>query len=1053
MAGNDTDRLRLAKCGALSFGQFGQGTSVPAPFLILKDSDSVTETWRFITDRWKLPPPKLIISVTYDIEPFFMNQRLLKSVLFDLVKAAAAKDVWITTGGTMYEVMARYIGENIHTCMQQSEDIYSKPVLIGFANLNDITNRNEISNSAVDLSDIDQQHYELAMSRPIECQPLPETDHRYAFSNTPPEPHHTHFILQDGSNITDFRLKFERKKAPAVVVVMEGGYQTLLTAHDAIKADVPVLVFAGSGKAADFIAAAYDRREQPEELNGPEMMQAASLLGNDDMLIQTSIDKVKEMLQLDKQHLISVYRISEDSLTHNIAEEILQALLKRYGMDKGIKNKKAQDWKRCADLAVTWNCSAIARRSIFNNANYDHWRERKEEKEKEKNPSEFSLHGALFDVMVQNKQEFVYLFMERVNLKKFLDKSRLQNLYDKTLKSGNLSSQRETPRGLLKILLSKYSTVDQIQIPALETFLNSLTNDLYHEVKLDQPYRELFVWAVFFSRMPLAMIFWKECPDQIGSALAASLMLKKLSCEAKSAGKLHLSDELVANAGEFEKNASGLLEWTYEIDQDKSHDLLTRPLQTWNQRSVFELADNAGLMDFMKHDCCQTKLDKIWHGKLKTPTAMWKILFCLVCPLLIPWLISTDDQMDTKTLNNNDPTTNNGDLVVVRAMKKIRYFYTAPIVKFCCHSISYLVLLGLYSYFMTVELSPLELTITEILVWIWAVTLWLEEIRQMTNGLKSYIRDRWNIVDQGMYIILLVAVILRFTTTNDTDFVAARYVYAVDLVIFYLRILQLYYINKRLGPKVVVIFRMVVELLYFALLCVVFMFAYGVAAQSLLYPQSEDNWWDILYRIFYHPYLSMFQEFPALDELQGNVEDCNDTSSVYMNNRDIPRCPKSSWLVMTLFFIYILIASVMLVNLLIAIFSNEYNSVEQQGFKTWSFFRYSLTVEYQEKPLLAPPLILINLLWLCVKYFSKCKKCTEDTSNSTTLTDRTEELTEFERRGTENYLYLKRHEEEKDKMDKKGDVMLHRLNQLTVMCRNISQKVQHLENHGERSTM
>lgn len=61
----------------------------------------------------------------------------------------------------------------------------------------------------------------------------------------------------------------------------------------------------------------------------------------------------------------------------------------------------------------------------------------------------------------------------------------------------------------------------------------------------------------------------------------------------------------------------------------------------------------------------------------------------------------------------------------------------------------------------------------------------------------------------------------------------------------------------------------VVELLYFSLLCVVFMFAYGVAAQSLLYPQSEDNWWDILYRIFYHPYLSMFQEFPALDELQG----------------------------------------------------------------------------------------------------------------------------------------------------------------------------------------
>ena len=53
------------------------------------------------------------------------------------------------------------------------------------------------------------------------------------------------------------------REAPAVVVVIEGGYQTLSAACEAIEADIPVLVFAGSGKAADFIAAAYDRREQP----------------------------------------------------------------------------------------------------------------------------------------------------------------------------------------------------------------------------------------------------------------------------------------------------------------------------------------------------------------------------------------------------------------------------------------------------------------------------------------------------------------------------------------------------------------------------------------------------------------------------------------------------------------------------------------------------------------------------------------------------------------------------------------------------------------------
>jgi len=76
---------------------------------------------------------------------------------------------------------------------------------------------------------------------------------------------------------------------------------------------------------------------------------------------------------------------------------------------------------------------------------------------------------------------------------------------------------------------------------------------------------------------------------------------------------------------EFEKEASELLGVLYEIDQDKSHDLLTRELPTWNGSNVFELADKASLMDFMKHECCQTKLDKIWHGKLTTRPALWKV--------------------------------------------------------------------------------------------------------------------------------------------------------------------------------------------------------------------------------------------------------------------------------------------------------------------------------------------------------------------------------------------------------------------------------------------
>jgi len=41
------------------------------------------------------------------------------------------------------------------------------------------------------------------------------------------------------------------------------------------------------------------------------------------------------------------------------------------------------------------------------------------------------LYDALFKVLVEDKDEFVYLFMERVELKTFLSDQRLNELYNK----------------------------------------------------------------------------------------------------------------------------------------------------------------------------------------------------------------------------------------------------------------------------------------------------------------------------------------------------------------------------------------------------------------------------------------------------------------------------------------------------------------------------------------------------------------------------------------------------------------------------------------------
>ena len=81
-------------------------------------------------------------------------------------------------------------------------------------------------------------------------------------------------------------------------------------------------------------------------------------------------------------------------------------------------------------------------------------------------------------------------------------------------------------------------------------------------------------------------------------------------------------------------------------------------------------------------------------------------------------------------------------------------------------------------------------------------------LQVLSGGWKSYIQDAWNKADQAMYGVLLVAVLLRFTLTGD-EFVYVRYVYAVDFILFTLRILHYLYFDKRLGSKVIVIWRMV----------------------------------------------------------------------------------------------------------------------------------------------------------------------------------------------------------------------------------------------------
>ncbi len=80
----------------------------------------------------------------------------------------------------------------------------------------------------------------------------------------------------------------------------------------------------------------------------------------------------------------------------------------------------------------------------------------------------------------------------------------------------------------------------------------------------------------------------------------------------------------------WEERAVGVLNECYQKDKVMAHSLLTRQLKTWGGTTLFIIADSSICMDFMGHSCCQTKLNRIWRGRMALYTSMWKVEILLL---------------------------------------------------------------------------------------------------------------------------------------------------------------------------------------------------------------------------------------------------------------------------------------------------------------------------------------------------------------------------------------------------------------------------------------
>ncbi|XP_013398789.1 transient receptor potential cation channel subfamily M member 2 [Lingula anatina] len=545
----------------------------------------------------------------------------------------------------------------------------------------------------------------------------------------------------------------------------------------------------------------------------------------------------------------------------------------------------------------------------------------------------------------------------------------------------------------------------------MSTAASSSDLDQNHEY-FDVPARELFVFAVLMNRMEMSKLFWERLEEPIGAALTAAQMLQTMQ---KHTEDTELQSKLRKHGQYYEEIACGVLNECHLSDEARaSQELLIRELPNYGNSTCLQLAVEGDNKTFISHACCQSLLNQIWMGKMSHKNKLWRIWLSILFPPLLLGLIYFREDEQSRFANKNKGKQDNprglkrqrsaypikkkasdagpgaknlGDegLDIRNTGRKltwydrIRFFYNAPLTTFLHNCISYLCFLMLFSYILLTNFYPTVST-AEYILMVWVFTLLVEEVRQLLADdasvfrlkLMSYIYDAWNVVDVVTLLFFLTGTVLRLIPGCEGCFEAARIVLALNLMTFWFRILHIFSVQKTLGPMLVMIGRMVIDLLGFFVILMVFVLAYGLASQAILYPNVDLTpviIVDVLRKAYWQMYGELFLE---------DIEGITDCTTDLAGNSTLPRCPSEAgtWVTPILLGLYILFTNILMFNLLIAMFSYTFDKVKENTDHYWHYQRYFLIYEYHTRPPLAPPLIILSHIYLSIRTVLRicCKK-------------------------------------------------------------------------------
>ncbi|XP_008837419.1 transient receptor potential cation channel subfamily M member 5 [Nannospalax galili] len=992
---------------------FGGSGKMRGKFVKVPSGAAPSVIFNVLLTEWHLPAPNLVVSLVGEERPFAMKSWLRDILRQGLVKAAQSTGAWILTSALRVG-LARHVGQAVRDHSLASTSTKIRVVAIGMASLDRIL------------------HHQLLVG--IQEDTLvryPEDNSSIPGPLCPLDSNLSHFILvepgalESGDELAELRLRLEKHisqqrtgyggtssiQIPVLCLLVNGDPSTLERISRAVEQAAPWLILAGSGGIADVLAALVNQPHllvpQVTEKQFREKFPGESFSWE-------AIVHWTELLQniAAHPHLLTVYDFEQEG-SEDLDTVILKALVKACKSH----SQEAQDYLDELKLAVAWDRVDIAKSEIFSGD--VEWKS-------------CDLEEVMTDALVRDKPEFVRLFVDSgADMAEFLTYGRLQQLYRSvspksllfdllqrkheegrlTLAGLGAQQAREPPTGTPAFSLQEVSRV-------LKDFLHDASRGFYQDGrrteergppkrpggqkwlldlsrKSEDPWRDLFLWAVLQNRHEMATYFWAMGQEGVAAALAACKIIKEMS---------HLETEAevarTMREAKFEQLALDLFSECYKNSEDRAFALLVRRNHSWSRTTCLHLATEADAKAFFAHDGVQAFLTKIWWGDMATGTPILRLLGAFTCPALIytnlitfsedvPQRMGLEDLLEPDSLDVEKSLLCSPGGQVEKLMEapralgdpgpqaafllsRWRKFWGAPVTVFLGNVVMYFAFLFLFTYVLLVDFRPPPQgpSGSEVTLYFWVFTLVLEEIRQgfftdedthLVKKFTLYVGDNWNKCDMVAIFLFIVGVTCRML---PSVFEAGRTVLAIDFMVFTLRLIHIFAIHKQLGPKIIIVERMMKDVFFFLFFLSVWLVAYGVTTQALLHPHDGRLEW-IFRRVLYRPYLQIFGQIP-LDEIDEARVNCSLHPLLLEGSASCPNL-YANWLVILLLVTFLLVTNVLLMNLLIAMFSYTFQVVQGNADMFWKFQRYHLIVEYHGRPALAPPFILLSHLSLVLK--------------------------------------------------------------------------------------